>query len=460
MATTVEDALPQEIAPSLSEDAVMDESEEAKATRAVKQVEFYFADSNLPYDKFMWGLHSANDDHWVPLATVTSFKRMKEFQTFGQDWIVNSIRKLSTLLEVDESGSNVRRTTEVQEPKAQHERSVYAKGFGPEVPELQQKLETFFSKFGNINAVRMRRIDKSKEFKGSVFVEFTDFETVDKFLSADPKPAWEGKELLVMTKEAYCEMKIKEKGLTGKSAAVRKETIARRGFNAFREMEKAKNTSSPAKTEKPDIKLEFMGSKIPVQVEDGVGSVKKEDVPFIQGATLKFEGDVGDVSFNQIKDPLRDRFERVPYIQHNRGDSWGLLGFDKKLEEEDIQFVKDNSKIEGKTINWSIPTEDEEHEFQVNRANFAASRVISISNSKSNRGGRGGGRGGRGGGRSGGKDWRKKGKSADEKSPGGEQTGEKRKRGVEPDGGPYVGVRGATVPLVRSTSKKAKTEEP
>jgi len=37
MATTVEDALPQEIAPSLSEDAVMDESEEAKATRAVKQ---------------------------------------------------------------------------------------------------------------------------------------------------------------------------------------------------------------------------------------------------------------------------------------------------------------------------------------------------------------------------------------------------------------------------------------
>lgn len=55
------------------------------------------------------------------------------------------------------------------------------------------------------------------------------------------------------------------------------------------------------------------------------------------------------------QDPLRDRFERVPYIQHNRGDSWGLLGFDKKLAEEDIQFVKDNCKIEGKTINWSIP---------------------------------------------------------------------------------------------------------
>ena len=152
---------------------------------------------------------------------------MKEFQAFGQDWIIDAIRKLSTLLEVDDSGSNVRRTTEVQEPKGQHERSVYAvsvfptasrptaraytrgrspsnpfsqKGFGPEEPGLQRTLEAFFSKFGNVNAVRMRRVDKSKEFKGSVFAEFTDFETVDKFVNADPRPTWEGKELLVMTK--------------------------------------------------------------------------------------------------------------------------------------------------------------------------------------------------------------------------------------------------------------------
>ena len=55
------------------------------------------------------------------------------------------------------------------------------------------------------------------------------------------------------------------------------------------------------------------------------------------------------------QDPLRDRFERVPYIQHNRGDSWGLLGFDKQLSEEDIQFVKDNCTVEGKTIDWTIP---------------------------------------------------------------------------------------------------------
>ena len=111
------------------------------------------------------------------------------------------------------------------------------------------------------------------------------------------------------------------------------------------------------------------------------------------------------------------------------------------------------------------PSEHEEHEFQINRANFAASRVISMSNSRSNRGGRGGGRGGRGGrgggrgGRGGGRDQKQRNRPSEKKTSGDEQTGGKRKRDVEPDGGPQVGVRGATIPLVRSTSKKAKTDE-
>lgn len=105
--------------------------------------------------------------------------------------------------------------------------------------------------------------------------------------------------------------------------------------------------------------------------------------------------------------------------------------------------------------------EDEEHEFQINRADFAASRIISMSNSKSSRGGRGGGRGGRGGrgsGRGGGRGPKQKAQPTNEKVPGDKQAG-KRKRGVEPDGDPHTGVRDAAVPLVRTTSKKAKTDD-
>ena len=36
--------------------------------------------------------------------------------------------------------------------------------------------------------------------QGSVFVEFDDMSSVDKFLNADPKPTWDGQELLIMSK--------------------------------------------------------------------------------------------------------------------------------------------------------------------------------------------------------------------------------------------------------------------
>jgi hypothetical protein len=73
----------------------------------------------------MWSLHTANDEHWIPIATIASFKRMREFQARGVEWLVDALRT-SSELEVSEDGTNVRRITEVQEPKGAFERSVYA----------------------------------------------------------------------------------------------------------------------------------------------------------------------------------------------------------------------------------------------------------------------------------------------------------------------------------------------
>ncbi len=73
----------------------------------------------------MWTLHTANADHWVPIETVSSFKRMREFKSLGMPWIVEAL-KSSDQLEVDESDTKIRRRSEVQEPKGQFERSIYA----------------------------------------------------------------------------------------------------------------------------------------------------------------------------------------------------------------------------------------------------------------------------------------------------------------------------------------------
>lgn len=100
-------------------------------------------------------------------------------------------------------------------------------------------------------------------------------------------------------------MKIKEKGLTGKAAKNRRETMTRtRGFNAFHEMAKAKTSTDGKKPASPakEVFLDFMGKNILIQKDsEGNGTVNAEDVPFTKGATLKFDGCGGDVSWAEIK---------------------------------------------------------------------------------------------------------------------------------------------------------------
>lgn len=132
-----------------------------------------------------------------------------------------------------------------------------------------------------------------------MFCEYASFGSVRKFLETDPKPQWQGNELLTMSKEAYCEMKIKEKGLTGSAAQIR--SGSRKGFNAFNASDKDKRKAGkPAKEENPDIYLEFMGKRLKVNQEDG-GSVDESEIPYVKGASLKFTGCGGDVKFAEVK---------------------------------------------------------------------------------------------------------------------------------------------------------------
>ena len=73
----------------------------------------------------MWSLHTKTEEHWVPIKTVASFKRMREYTPRGNDWLLDTLRE-STLLEISEDKENVRRKTPVKEPKKPFERSIYA----------------------------------------------------------------------------------------------------------------------------------------------------------------------------------------------------------------------------------------------------------------------------------------------------------------------------------------------
>lgn len=164
-----------------------------------------------------------------------------------------------------------------------------------------------------------------------------------------------------MSKGAYVEMKIKEKGLKGKAAIVKRDYITRKGFDAFREMEliaEGKDPKSGKKhTEKSKLEIfvEFLGAKLRVLEADG-GSVAAEDVPRVRGSALRFVGCAGEASFDEIKRPLKERFSRAPFVKFTKGDDAGLVGFDKALDEDDIAFVKEKiPMLNGKPIAWELP---------------------------------------------------------------------------------------------------------
>jgi lupus La protein len=174
----------------------------------------------------------------VSINHMCSFKRMRRFKPYSA--VVAALRDSKDLDVVDDGeyskpGSEaVKRkeplvvpakegddknppTTEELFFRLKHsssnnmETSAYVKGFGSEEDVSQIALEQFFRPYGSV-MVRKRREDDGS-WKGSVFVEFDTEESQKQFLALDPKPKFNGNELVTMGKKEYAVMKCAEKGI-------------------------------------------------------------------------------------------------------------------------------------------------------------------------------------------------------------------------------------------------------
>ncbi|KAI5958079.1 hypothetical protein KGF57_002887 [Candida theae] len=147
-----------------------------------KQVEFYFSDSNLQQDKFLWKIYEANDG-WVELKTILTFGRMKQYRP--EEKVVEAL-KSSDKLELSANNDMIRRKhplkdfNEIKNTKKRN--TVHIEGFPHDLTQEQveawfeEKIAPNLPKEKAISSVRRIKSKAKKEFFGVVDVELSNEE--------------------------------------------------------------------------------------------------------------------------------------------------------------------------------------------------------------------------------------------------------------------------------------------
>ncbi|XP_075153616.1 la autoantigen-like [Haematobia irritans] len=297
-------------------------------SKIMRQVEYYFGDSNLNRDKFLLDQISKDSDGWVPISVLLTFKRLASLST-DEAVIAEACEKSDEgLVEVSEDKTKIRRHPERPMPEHNEERrkdimtrTAYAKGF-PLDSTMDELLE-YFGGFEKVVHINMRKYldkpTKTYKFKGSVFVTFEKKEQTENFIEkANPK--YKDTQLIVKWQEKYIEEK--------------------------REEQKAKTNKKKEKKE------------------------KEEEAQFTlpKGSVLFFEGATEAVTRELIKEGVQKVSSDwdIAYVDYSRGDKTGHIRFheedsaEKYMEKLEEKKLKLNDEI---TLDVRTLTEEEEKAF-------------------------------------------------------------------------------------------------
>ena len=155
-----------------------------------QQVEFYFSDSNLQTDKFLWKIYEANDG-WVELQTILTFGRMRQYRP--EDKVIAALKESDKLV-FSANDDMIRRKDPLKDfnelKNTRKRNTVHIEGFPHEA--TQEDLEAWFNKIAQelpqektVCSIRRIKSRAKKEFFGVVDVELKTSEDTEYLLKLD-----------------------------------------------------------------------------------------------------------------------------------------------------------------------------------------------------------------------------------------------------------------------------------
>merc|ERR1719228_328244 len=270
------------------------------------------------------------------------FKRLADLSKDKAE-IVAAIKKSKAgLIAVSEDDTKIRRDPTIPLPENTEEsrklleaRTVYAKGFDKENTTLDELLDYFNETNPNVVSVQMRNWsdkkgkEKTWHFKGSVFITFKTGEAATEFVE-NKNFKYKDHPLEIKFQKDYFEEK--GKGFKGKDT-VKVEEV---------------------KEENPD---------------------PKDDITLPKGATLKLTGLGGEITREDIKEVLQEKFDvnidkekgDIAFVTYEKGESEAKIrfrveNFAKPVAEKWLG-LDEKVEIKGAVIVASLLEDEEEEKF-------------------------------------------------------------------------------------------------
>eukprot|EP01038_Epipyxis_sp_PR26KG_P016694 gene16694-22834_t len=359
----------------MCESKTSDVDTEILKSKIKSQVEFYFSDSNFRKDTFLKAAVASDPEGFVKLDVLLTFNKLKTLTT-DKSLIEESLKDSSIVVC---EGEKVKKLSPLSEIDTSAARTIYVKGYPIDDATITiESIGEQFSVYGKVCLVRMRRFPSTKDFKGSVFIEFETEDHYKAALAASKGP--DGQVILGYKETPFlCVMPFIE-WLERKKLKSGKSGIKSNEINTKRKLDDD--------DEEADDDTEHITKKVATE------ETKSSSIQFTPGLILKVEGIPTTSTFIGLKEYFNTIGE-VRYVEYADGDSKAFIR---------SQTVESTNKIlkvltEGPVI---VPNSTEAIQLTgilVEGEDETAywAKIGAGSNVKKGNSGRGGGRGGRGG---------------------------------------------------------------